>query len=409
VKSKIRVFIFTVIVILALISGIDPLTRLAYALALIPALGYLWVRLNVRALRAEMVKSAERLQVGQWLDEEIRVINTGILPKVLLEIQANYDQLGRSSAVVVNLLPTWSLLFITRTKCQLRGRFDLAPVSASSEDFFGLFSRKRSIGKPRTITVYPATLELPDFLSAGGRDRSRSGFYWGVHIPVNISGVRDYLPGDSLRHIHWLSTARTGKLMVKDFKPDFSEEVWIVLDLNQAVQAGTGPESTEEYGVTIAASIAKKYLEANRSVGFIAWGDHRYLFPAQKGSHNLWNLLEMLVLLKAQGVSPLAEVISGEARQFGMNSTVVLITPSYSDLELTTLSQLSQRQARTIAILLDPDSFGGLPVSPEARTIRNTNGMETYLVGQGDDIASALSSQIENRTKLEIEEGRRQS
>ena len=92
-KSKIRVFIFTVIVILALISGIDPLTRLAYALALIPALGYLWVRLNVRALRAEMVKSAERLQVGQWLDEEIRVINTGILPKVLLEIQVNVDPL----------------------------------------------------------------------------------------------------------------------------------------------------------------------------------------------------------------------------------------------------------------------------------------------------------------------------
>ena len=99
------------------------------------------------------------------------------------------------------------------------------------------------------------------------------------------------------------------------------------------------------------------------------------MFPAQKGSHNLWNLLEMLVLLKAQGVSPLAEVISGEARQFGVNSTVVLITPSYSDLELITLNQLSQRQARTIAILLDHDSFGGLPVSPEASTIRNNDSI----------------------------------
>ena len=402
-KSKVKFSIFVVIVVLALISGIDPLTRLAYALALVPALGYLWIRLNVRSLRAEVTRGAERLQVGEWLEEEITLSNAGILPKVLLEVQANADPLGLSTASIVSLPPKRSRRLKMRTKCQLRGRYDLAPITAASEDFFGLFSRKRAIGNPRTITVYPATLELPDFLSYGRGDGNRPSWYWGGQIPFNISGMRDYLPGDSLRHIHWPSTARTGKLMVRDFKPDLSEEVWIVLDLNRVVQAGTGPESTEEYGVTIAASIAKKYLEANRSVGFIAWGDQRYLFPAQRGSHNLWNLLEMLVPMKAQGVSPLAEVVSGEAERFRLNSTVVLITPSYADV--ATLSQPSRRQVRTIAILLDAGSFGGLPVSPQASTVRATDRMEAYLVRQGDDIASALSGRTGNQSRLGIKEG----
>ena len=92
------------------------------------------------------------------------------------------------------------------------------------------------------------------------------------HTTTNVSGVREYQPGDTFNRIHWKTSARQRQLMVKEFELDPFADIWLVLDLDQSTMAGSGVESVEEYAVTICASLAKYFLDENRAVGFVLPG-----------------------------------------------------------------------------------------------------------------------------------------
>src|SRR5690349_17971822 len=165
----------------------------------------------------------------------------------------------------------------------MRGKFTLGPATLISGDPFGIFRLERLIPGTNEVLVYPRTTPLPGFSlpSAelpGGQDVKSRAF----HVTPNVSTIREYQPGDSFNRIHWRSTARMGQLMVKEFELDPTAEVYIALDMQERVQqqltaetpSTRGParpsragnelriaESTEEYGVLAAASIARHLLE----------------------------------------------------------------------------------------------------------------------------------------------------
>src|SRR5690606_19401244 len=150
---------------------------------------------------------------------------------------------------------------------------DWGPLRVTSTDPFGLFRMVREFGGTQQILVYPPVVDLPHFqappanLPGEGRFRRRTHY-----VTPNASGIRQYAPGDAYNRIHWRSTARMGELMVKTFELDPASDIWVILDLERRVNAGRGEESTEEYGVRAAASIARHYLVSNRTVGYMSFG-----------------------------------------------------------------------------------------------------------------------------------------
>ena len=138
--------------------------------------------------------------------------------------------------------------------------------------------------------------------------------------------MRDYAPGDSFNRIHWPSTARTGRLISKEFELDPTADVWLFLDLERGGQAELlwadvgrqaeprlpwepGPDltlmpSTVEYGVTIIASLAKHFIARDRAVGFIAYSHHREVIPADRGERQLTKILETLAVDPRRGPHP---------------------------------------------------------------------------------------------------------
>ena len=194
----------------------------------------------------------------------------------------------------------------------------------------------------------------PANLPGEGRFRKRTHY-----VTPNASGIRNYEPGDSFNRIHWPTTARTGELMVKLFELDPASDIWVILDLDKSVHVGEGDEGTEEYAVKIAASIARFFLVANRSVGFISYGKQLFVEEAERGAQHYTRILEALALSTRRGRRADRHLVNEEAKRFGRHTTVVVITPSTSEDWVGSLQFIAERGVKVGAVLLEPSTFGG--------------------------------------------------
>ena len=212
--------------------------------------------------------------------------------------------------------------------------------------------------------VYPATLELPHFqaLPRLAPDLNRRRWLASETGP-GASRVRQYASGDSLRRIHWPTTAHTGELMVKEFDPDRSsyafKNVWLVPDLCRGGELGAGEETAGEYVITIAASLAKKFLDGGKYVGMVAAGEAPCIFPPDSGEPQLERILRALALAKIGGECSLGQVLADGAERFEEGSAVIVIMPSHCPPVTATLRRAVDRGAMVSVILLDSLSFGG--------------------------------------------------
>lgn len=397
-KNKTVLLLLLAIPIIALGTGSAMLYRVTYALAFLSLLGYLWSRFNITGLNVDVRQGTTNVQVGQWLEEIVVVQNKSWLPKFLLEVHHKTDIPGHHNRRLVHLFPHQSITWTTRTLCQQRGLFSFGAVNVAAQDPFGLFSSQISLRNPEPILIYPATIELADFMLPSGKILGE-GYHQGRtdRSSPEAAGVREYVFGDSFGHIHWRSTARTGKLMVKDFDREPagpSGEVWLLLDMQESVQSGDGAESTAEYGVTIAASLARKYMDTNRAVGLVAWGDKQYKLNAQRGEQQWGRIFETLALVRHQGKASLSEVISSTQEFIGPNAIAIVITSASKELLISPFTLLSERGIRPLAILLDASSFGGQEDSSATLSWLTSAGVETYVVKKGEEIERTLDSRL---------------
>jgi len=374
-------------------SGFWLVFRLTYVLAMLIPAAYVAAWANVRALEATVQRRTERAQVGQEAQEVIEVRNRGFWPKVWLEVDDPSGMPGHLAKRVVVIPPRRSRSWLVDTPLVRRGLYEWGPLQVTGTDPFGIFRLTRTFGEAQQILVYPPVYDIPHFqappanLPGEGRFRRRTHY-----VTPNASGIREYQPGDSLGRIHWPSTARTGELMVKTFELDPASDVWVVLDLERRVHAGSGDESTEEYAVRVAASVARHYLIANRSVGLLSFGRDLDIVEAERGPQQLTRILESLALAQAAGDVPLGNLLLEEQRRFGRHTTLVIVTPATDDHWLPAALSLAQRGVRMAVVLIDPSTFGDSRSPLMLYGELTASDIMTYVVSQGDDLTLALSA-----------------
>lgn len=389
--------------------------HLTYVLLGLLVVSYLWAWSNLEGLELERESALSRAQVGETARERLTIRNLWPLAKLWVEVRDHSD-LPTHNGGFVSYVPgngrrRWSL----RTACTMRGKFTLGPVTVHSGDPFGIFRLYKLVDLTNEIVVYPATLQLPNFrLPAadmpGGQDvRSRT-----FHVTPNVSTIRQYAPGDSFNRIHWRSTARTGQLMVKEFELDPTADVWIVLDMearfHHQLDQQRRPdeetlggqvvvidnerrtaESTEEYAVTVAASIARHLLAQNRNVGLLAYGEAREVVPPERESRQLFKILEALAVVRARGTMPLAELLVAEGTRFGRNASLIVVTPSLDKRWPDSLQHLIYRGTRAAVVFVDPQSFGSWRDPLEVLGRLGELRTPVYRVRQGQPIDRALA------------------
>lgn len=402
-----KVLLFAlVILVLAQINNWRPLDRLFLVLVLLLVITYWWSWLSLRGLRVSRESEADRAQVGQQFGERLRIENLTRWGKLWVEVRDQGTLPGHDASQVVSLLPGGAQRWYARSICSQRGRYTIGPLLLRGGDPFGLFPTQQLLSTTREILVYPATVDIPSFalpvgeLPGGSNTQGRT-----LQITPNAAGVRDYLPGDSFNRISWPTTARAGKLMVKDFELDPTADVWVVLDMDARAHVGglvahleqddalarMLANSTEEYAVTIAASLARHFLGQNRTVGLLMNGQHREVLPTDRGARQLMKILEALAVIRAEGRQPLPELLTAEAGRFGRHSTLLLITSSTDETLVQALVGLVSRGVKAVVVIVEPSTFGATESAIMLVGGLAAIGVPTYLIKRGEDIARALA------------------
>jgi len=237
-----------------------------------------------------------------------------------------------------------------------------------------------------------------------------------------VAGVRDYVPGDSFNRIHWPSTARTDRLIVKEFELDPTAHVWLFVDMEKRVRVGSysvaTPDlslppllrvlrddsseveldpNTEEYSIAITASLAKHFLDRGRAVGLVTYPRRaqREFAQTDRGPRQLARILATLAVIRAEGNIPLSQVLAAETVHFSRDATVVVVTSSIDVDWVRAMRHLTSRGVRSIAIVVDPATFPqDVPTTYDTyRVITElaASRIPTYPVRFGDSLEVALS------------------
>lgn len=395
--------------------------NLAYLLTAILVLSYGWAWNSTRFVQINRYTRARRSQVGQFFEETFEIRNRGRFPKLWLELRDYSTVPFHDVSRVVNNLPgQGSQRWQVRTLCQQRGIFRLGSMSLHSGDPLGLFSVGQNLSLTSDLIVYPATIELNSFHPpiadlAGGDAISRRTQY----LTTNVSGIREYAPGDSFNRIHWLSTARTGRLMTKEFELDPSADIWLFLDFFHEVEKSMGweptrpelgvfsltrlqrggkrsdvlelPPSTTEYGVTVGASVARYFLLRNRAVGMM-WNDgKRQILQTDRGQRQVRKILESLAISNARGDMPFDELLLTEGGRMNRNDIILAISPDPRPDWARALRELRRRGVNSIAVVIDGSTFGSPYTFEPLFHELQLSAIPTYPIKRGHSIEAALS------------------
>lgn len=396
------------------VSGQVIYSRLSYLWFFLILGNFFLSRFALRGLNIERRARSLKTRVGQIFEESYELRNNGRLPRIWVEIQDHSHIPGSKGSRVLTLIGgRKTRTYISRTRLIHRGTYSLGPTELHSGDPFGFFPVSKSHPHQQSLTVYPRLVNISSFPSPAGLLPGGEAIRRRTHqITPNAATVREYVNGDPLSRIHWPSTARRDRLMVKEFELDPLAEVWLFLDAERVVQsalphdldsdAGTVllskkvdyklAPTTEEYGATITASLARHYLQKGRSLGLMVAGKTPDVLPVDRGSRQFGKIMEILALLRANGELPYTGFVSGQARHITRGSTIVLVTSSTSQDIALLVDQLLRLGLRPIVVLLNAESFGGLPGSQALGAALDALRVPHVIVDEGEDLTEALGA-----------------
>ena len=382
----------------ALGTGFDFFFRFLYVLLLVSGIGFVWAWLNLRGIDLRVTRDANRGQVGGYLAGQVSIVNHTRMPKSWLEVAEatgpSADSSGRGLALVGEQVRSWRI----STYLAKRGMYPSGIVKLVSQDPFGLFRLRRDFIDPHPYIVFPAVEALPDLDArfAGLPSDSRATKHW-EQITTDVSSIRSYVEGDSMRRIHWPYTARMNELMVKEFDMGLSAEAWVLLDMHHLSHYGIEQDdvnNTEELAVTVAASIVGRLMDQSMPVGLAVNGDREHIFRPDSSPEQRGRLMETLSEVRAYGQITLQEFIYGLRSHLNQFNALTLVTASVEPQWIASLTHLRRQGVEVSVVLVDRSSFGSPTNMSVPLEALSANLIPVYMVRQGDNLNDALLAPV---------------
>ena len=285
----------------------------------------------------------ERVVAGQTALGEIRVVND-----TARRGGSEVIELPIGTGVAEFVIPgvssheTWDEFFSVLTR--RRGVIEIGPARTVRSDGLGLLRRVRSWDNPVTLYVHPRTVRIP--FEATGFQVDVEGVVTAKLSSSDVSfhALRDYEPGDDRRAVHWQSTARLGKLIVRQYEETHRSHHLIVLDTSRS----SWDRDSFEDGVSVAASLALAGISASRTVSFAAG---KTWVPATNAGAML-DALSSLPMSGRDDITALAR--RAYAARPSASYVSIVAPPSVSDAEAAHLAQVTPRDVTVQVLRINP-------------------------------------------------------
>jgi uncharacterized protein (DUF58 family) len=372
----------------------------AIGLSIAPLVALIWVKALDRPMLLRRRTGHLELTEGQSADVglEVRPDTGGPIPGRAIML----DRLGQR-VIEAELVRRGRVL---RGRYEIaaapRGRYRMDGAELLIADPFGLAEARIRMDRADQMLVYPRVYELEGLFTDGGTpggDRGRSMLHRASGY--DLHSIREHQVGESLRRVHWRSTARRRRLMVKELQDTPRDEACVLLDGDAAAVTGTSPGSSFDVQVRAAASLLRRMSDAGQRSSLVIHAAQRSRYRLGFGSGDWAAVLGELAGVQANAPRPLADFLAESSR--GPDpvdaARVFVITAGMSAPLAERVLGMASSQCEPAVVWVDAASFAPSKrrkqTGPEAAALRLTrSGVAVARIRAGDDVGQALSAPV---------------
>lgn len=268
-----------------------------------------------------------------------------------------------------------------------RGVIQVGPARTVRGDPLGILTREATWADMHTLYVHPVTTTLRSTSAGFIRDLEGTASRTVVDSDISFHAIREYVPGDAQRQVHWKSTAKTGTLMVRQYEETRRSRMVIALGV---AESEYGTEEEFELAVSAAASIGVRGIRDGRDVDVVVGGEvPEFARASARTMRGLATVSARTLLDDLCGVERAARVS-------GLGDVTSLAAETHPDASIAFLVCGSTQTARTLqaAALAFPSDVGVVAVicNPEAEPgNRRLGSMAVLSIGLLDDLRLLLA------------------
>ena len=297
------------------------------------------------------------------LEIETEIRNRWLLPVFNIVIEENLSCAlpeERNKRFLIEYLGARSFLKVKYScLCFQRARYKIGPLIIYFFDPCGIFFLKKISHLYSDLYVYPKTFNIQKFpplakwaLPWFGIDTTRAS-----GDEDEFFGIREYKDGDPIKKIHWISTARKNRLIVKEFQRQSFYRVTLIFNLEKEKNFGAGKNNVAEYIIKIAASTAKYLIERGISLEIIAHAGEIVHMTFNKGSEYLEDILRFLSIAQAESRVSLGEIFQEFSRYILNDSTLIVIMTDEDYRYIPAILSLEKRNISLLPLILVAPTF----------------------------------------------------
>jgi len=375
--------------------GERDLVRIGMLALLIPLVAAFWIAKAGNRLGLLRTLDNSRIQVTHRTPVHLELTNIGQRTGMLLAEEQIPWALGTRPRFVIEAMRGGERRAVEYTVgAEQRGLYKIGPLRVRVSDPTGMAEIDSTFLRTAELVVIPATEPIPSIPLYGGWTGT------GDNRPIPFAGgsaadvtVREYRQGDEVRRVHWPSSARTGKLMVRSEEQPWQSRCTLLIDNRAGSHRGHGPDSSLERAITAAASIAAHLVAHGYQVRLVsAQSEHG---EAEWHDDTAWGvepILEQLAVLPSTKAVHLHDDWFDDAAGSGM---VVAVVGSLDDHDRALLGRIRQRGRSAYCLAMDVDGWQGRNAdvvgsrSAETAHWLRHHGWRTAVLPRGGSVAAS--------------------
>jgi uncharacterized protein (DUF58 family) len=376
--------------------GSRPLYPVAVGLLLAVAFAWAWVRLLDRPMTLRRAPWGAEHYEGEDVPVNVELTRDGRWTPATLPLVDHVARVGQVE-VISYRVGRGRLSGRYVLSAVPRGRYPFGDSVAVLEDPFGLERRDVQLPAPGALLVYPRLTPLETLFSESGA-HAQDGRRLLVRRPsgFDLHSVREYEQGESLRKVHWPSTARRGKLMVKDLEDAPRDETAVLLDASAAGVAGEPPESSFDMQVRAAGSILAAHARRGRRAVLVVSSLLRETQQVRAEDADWHRALELLAAVEPTGELPAAALLGEESGPAGRALELTVVTARLTPALVDRLVQRSLNRRGVSLVYVDAPTFaaeGEETVEPALLRLQAA-GIPVAVLRRGDDLGAKLGGRL---------------